>query len=75
MVIDSLNPTLRGWFESFKPSRHRTLGTLDGWIRRRLRSLLRKQQKLRGIAEVHGADHGLFSFQKAHATVRQSPCG
>ena len=86
MVIDSLNPTLRGWFEYFKHSRERTFGTLDGWIRRRLRSLLRKQQKLRGIAKVHGADqtrwpnaffadHGLFSLQKAHASVRQSPCG
>jgi RNA-directed DNA polymerase len=86
MVIDSLNPTLRGWFEYFKHSRQRTFGTLDGWIRRRLRSLLRKQQKLRGIAKVHGADqtrwpnaffadHGLFSLQKTHAAVRQSPRG
>jgi RNA-directed DNA polymerase len=86
MVIDSLNPTLRGWFEYFKHSRERTFGTLDGSIRRRLRSLLRKQQKLRGIAKVHGADqtrwpnaffadHGLFSLQKAHAAVRQSPRG
>jgi RNA-directed DNA polymerase len=86
MVIDSLNPTLRGWFEYFKHSRQRTFGTLDGWIRRRLRSLLRKQQKLKGIAKVHGADqtrwpnaffadHGLFSLQKAHTSARQSPCG
>ncbi len=86
MVIDSLNPTLRGWFEYFKHSRRWTFRALDGWIRRRLRSLLRKQQKLRGIAKVHGADqtrwpnaffadHGLFSLQKAHASVRQSPCG
>ena len=50
MVIDDLNPTLRGWFGYFQHSRERTFGTLDGWIRRRLRSLLRKQQKLRGIA-------------------------
>ena len=86
MVINSLNPTLRGWFEYLKHSRQRTFSTLDGWVRRRLRSLLRKQQKLRGIAKVHGADqarwpnaffadHGLFSLQKAHASVRQSPCG
>lgn len=86
MVINSLNPVLRGWFEYFKHSRGRTFGTLDGWIRRRLRSLLRKQQKLRGIAKVRGADqtrwpnaffadHGLFSLRKAHASVRQSPRG
>jgi RNA-directed DNA polymerase len=85
-VIADLNPTLRGWFEYFKHSRSRTFRPLDGWIRRRLRSLLRKQQKLRGIAKIHGADqtrwpnaffaeHGLFSLQAAHASVRQSPRG
>jgi RNA-directed DNA polymerase len=41
MVIADLNPTLRGWFEYYKHSRRRTFGTLDGWIRRRLRSLLK----------------------------------
>jgi len=86
MVIEQLNPTLRGWFGYFQHSRARTFGTLDGWIRRRLRSLLRKQQKLRGIADTRGADqtrwpnrffaeHGLFSLQVAYETVRQSPCG
>ena len=78
--------TLRGWFGYFQHSRPWVFGTLDGWIRRRLRSLLRKQQKRRGIADVRGADqtrwpnrffaeHGLFSLQVAYATVRQSPCG
>lgn len=84
-VIGDLNPTLRGWFGYFQHSRARTFGTLDGWIRRRLRSLLRKQQKLRGIADVRGADqtrwpnrffaeHGLFSLQAAYDAVRQSSC-
>ena len=82
----AVNPTLRGWFEYFKHSRERTFGTLDGWIRRRLRSLLRKQKKLRGIADSRGADqtrwpnrffadHGLFSLQTAYGAVRQPPCG
>ena len=86
MVIDNLNPTLRGWYGYFQHSRQRTFGTLDGWIRRRLRSLLRKQQKRSGIADTRGADqtrwpnrffadHGLFSLQGAYASVRQSPCG
>ena len=81
-VIDDLNPTLRGWFGYFQHSRARTFGTLDGWIRRRLRSLLRKQQKLKGVADVRGADqtrwpnlffagHGLFSLQAAYDAVRQ----
>ena len=83
MVISTLNPTLRGWFEYFKHSHRWTFGTLDGWIRRRLRSLLRKQQKRKGMAGVRGedqrrwpnaffADHGLFSLQRAYETVRQS---
>jgi len=86
MVIDDLNPTLRGWFGYFQHSRERTFGTLDGWIRRRLRSLLRKQRKLKGIADFRGADqtrwpnrffadHGLFSLQVAYDAVRQSPRG
>jgi RNA-directed DNA polymerase len=85
-VIGDLNPTLRGWFGYFQHSRERTFGTLDGWIRRRLRSLLRKQQKLGGIADTRGADqtrwpnrffadHGLFSLQVAYETVRQSHYG
>ena len=86
MVIDALNPTLRGWFGYFRHGRARTFGNLDGWIRRRLRSLLRKQQKRRGIADVRGADqtrwpnrffaeHGRFSLQVAYDAVRQSPRG
>jgi len=82
-VIDDLNPTLRGWFGYFQHSRARTFGSLDGWIRRRLRSLLRKQQKLKGVADVRGADqtrwpnrffagHGLFNLQAAYDAVRQS---
>jgi RNA-directed DNA polymerase len=86
MAIDGLNPTLRGCFGYCQHSRERTFGTLDGWIRRRRRSLLRKQQKLRGFADTTGADqtrwpnrffanHGLFSSQAAHDTVRQPPRG
>jgi RNA-directed DNA polymerase len=82
-VITDLNPTLRGWFEYFKHSHRWTFGTLDGWIRRRLRSLLRKQQKREGVARANGADqtrwpnaffdgHGLFSLQKAHEAACQS---
>jgi RNA-directed DNA polymerase len=83
MVIANLNPTLRGWFEYFKHSHRWTFGMLDGWIRRRLRSLLRKQQRRQGIAKTHGADqtrwpnaffdeHGLLSLRRAHDLARQS---
>ena len=83
-IIEDLNRTLRGWFEYFKHSHPWTFPTLDSWLRRRLRSILRKRRKRRGISS--GADnvrwpnaffakHGLFSLQAAHATARQSPRG
>ncbi len=82
MVIARLNPMLRGWFEYFKHGHRWIFRTLDGWIRRRLRSLPRKQQGWRGIAGAHGADqtrwpnaffdeHGLFSPRRAHEHARQ----
>ena len=82
-VIADLNPMLRGWFEYFKHSRGRTFGTLDGWIRRRLRSILRKQQNRQGGARPNGADqirwpiaffdgHGLFNLRRAYEAARQS---
>jgi RNA-directed DNA polymerase len=86
MVIADLNRTLRGWFEYFKHSHRRGLDKIDGWIRRRLRSLLRRQQRMPGIAKTTGADqsrwpnaffesHGLFNLLNAHAIARQSPRG
>jgi RNA-directed DNA polymerase len=82
-IIENLNPTLRGWFEYFKHRQRSTFAPLDGWIRRRLRNILRKQHGRSGIS--HGrdnikwpnaffADPGLFSLQDAYAQVRQSSC-
>lgn len=73
-IIADINPTLRGWFEYFKHSRPSALETVDGWVRRRLRSILRKRRKRKGNAK--GADHqrwpnaffaahGLFSLKQA----------
>jgi RNA-directed DNA polymerase len=83
MVIASINPTLRGWFGYFQHSAPRTFRIVDGWVRRRLRSILRRQQRREGIAKTHGADHarwpnaffakhGLFSLQAARDAVCQS---
>jgi len=80
-IIESLNPTLRGWFEYFKHSYKTTFPELDGWIRGRLRSILRKRQKKRGRGR--GSDHqrwpnayfaglGLYSLKTAHGTACQS---
>jgi RNA-directed DNA polymerase len=41
-IIQDLNRMLRGWFEYFKSATPITFRSLDGFIRRRLRSVLRK---------------------------------
>jgi RNA-directed DNA polymerase len=80
-IINDLTPTLRGWFEYFKHSNWKTFRNLDGWIRMRLRSLLRKRQGKEGRGR--GIDHylwpnaffakrGLYSLKTAHAMARQS---
>src|SRR5262245_33045617 len=55
-VIADLNPMLRGWFGYFKHAHPRTFVVLDKFIRRRLRSFLRKQEKRPGFA-LCPADH------------------
>jgi RNA-directed DNA polymerase len=80
-IIATLNPTLRGWFEYFKQSYKTTFPYLDGWIRMRLRSLLRKRRG--GKGHGRGADHqcwpnaffadqGLFSLKTAHKLASRS---
>ena len=80
-IIGNVNGTLRGWFEYFKHSNGRTFPRLDQWIRRRLRSILRRRLKRKGISG--GYDHyrwpnrffraaGLFSLEDAHRALLQS---
>ena len=80
-IIADVNRTLRGWFEYFQHSYRSTFPELDGWIRMRLRSVLRKHQKHRGRGR--GADHhrwpntyftgqGLFCLTTAHALACRS---
>jgi len=82
-VIADINPILRGWFGYFQHSYRPTFRMVDGWVRRRLRSILRQQRGMGGIATVRGADqtrwpnaffakHGLFSLQGAYDAVSQS---
>jgi RNA-directed DNA polymerase len=79
-IIADVNRTLRGWFEYFKHSYWTTFPYLDGWLRRRLRSILRKRTKRKGISR--GLDHhrwpnayfrerGLFSLEQAHRSLLQ----
>lgn len=80
-TIANVNRTLRGWYEYFKHSWRTTFRDVDGWVRMRLRSLLRKRSGRRGRG--HGRDHqrypnayfaelGLFSLTVAHARESQS---
>ena len=80
-IVSRLNPVLSGWFEYFKHGRPYDLPKLDGWIRMRLRSILRKRHKRKGRGR--GRDHqrwpnvffaelGLFSLAAAHAEACQS---
>jgi RNA-directed DNA polymerase len=81
-IISDLNPSIKGWFEYFKHAHHYTFTSLDGFIRRRLRAVLRKQKKRPGSGRT-GRDHrqwpnaffaewGLFTMHKAHVLARQS---
>ncbi|MFH1738970.1 MAG: group II intron maturase-specific domain-containing protein [bacterium] len=80
-IIETVNRTLRGWFEYFKHSHPTAFPHLDSWTRMRLRSILRKRHQ--GCGRARGADHqrwpnaffaaqGLFSLTAAYAAARQS---
>lgn len=81
-VIAELNPLLRGWFNYFKHAHRMTFSIVDGFVRRRLRAMLRKQQKRPGQGHARAdhqrwpnaffAEHGLFTLTAAHALARQS---
>lgn len=81
-IVKDLNRTLRGWFAYFKHAHPRTFIVLDGFIRRRLRALLRKQEKRTGFGATLN-DHqrwpnaffahaGLLALHTAWQTARPS---
>lgn len=81
LTIGKINQTLWGWFGYFKHSYKTTFGTIDSWVRMRLRSILRKRAGRKGRGR--GADHqrypnayfaklGLFSLVEARALAGQS---
>lgn len=78
-----LNPMLKGWFEYFKHAQVEIFGTLDAFIRRRLRSILCKQNKLgyyyNSSKVIHQrwpntffAQVGLFTLYKARLAASRS---
>lgn len=76
-----LNRTLQGWFGYFKHSSPHVHEAIDGYVRGRLRSILRKQHKGKGRARKreqirwpneHFTAVGLFSLKQAHVAASQS---
>lgn len=75
-IIRLSNRILQGWYAYFKHTRASGLSGVDGWVRMRLRSILRKRHKRKGRGK--GLDHqrwpnayfaklGLFSLSAALA--------
>ena len=72
-IIAKANPILRGWYGYFRESHRTGLSGPDGWLRRRLRALLRKREKRPGYGRSQAdsrrwpnrwfAAHGLFSLE------------
>jgi len=80
-IIAELTPILRGWFGYFKHAHRSTFRDVDGFVRRRLRAILRKREKRPGFGRTSSdhrrwpnaffAQHGLFTLHEAHAAASQ----
>ena len=81
-IIADLTPTIRGWYGYFKHAYRTTFPGLDGFVRRRLRAILRRQQKRpsRGMClndhrqwpNAYFANMGLFTMSQTHQNASQS---
>ena len=59
LIASELNPVLRGWYGYFWRSNRWTFSGLDGYVRGRLRGILRKRHCGRGRGR--GSDHQRWS--------------
>jgi RNA-directed DNA polymerase len=84
VIIQRITPITRGWYNYFSDSAGGSFSGLDGWMRMRLRSILRKRSGRRGRGR--GVDHqdwpnpyferlGFFSLDAAHARKLSTPSG
>ena len=80
-IIVRVNRSVRGWHAYFRRSLPNVLGELDQMVRRRLRSILMKRHRKRGIAwrqanklgpNAYLTERGLYTMAPALATRRQS---
>lgn len=80
-IIAAVNEVLRGWYAYYKHSHPRTFMIIDGWVRMRLRSILRRRSGRTGPGRgfdhqrwpnAYFASRGLFSLKVAYVLERQS---
>ena len=81
-IIEDLSPMLRGWFNYFKHAHSVAQLGIDGFTRRRLRAILRKQEKRPGMGRclndhlrwpnTYFAAQGLFTITAARVLASQS---
>jgi RNA-directed DNA polymerase len=75
-IVAKITPILRGWYGYFRHASTAALEDMDGWVRGRLRSILR--QRHGGKGKANGRDHhrwgngyfaqfGLFCLREARA--------
>jgi RNA-directed DNA polymerase len=79
VIIADVNRTLRGWYGYFQHSKANTFADVDGFVRRRLRSLLEKRRghTRHGLGAAHRrwpnawfARRGLLSLTAEHEWTR-----
>ena len=78
-IVAEVNGTLRGWYGYFQHSKANVFATVDGYVRRRLRSLLEKRRghTRQGQGRAHHrwpnawfARRGLLSLAAEHEWTR-----
>lgn len=81
-IVAELNAVLRGWYQYFQHAVRNVFTMLDGFTRRRLRSMLRKREKRPGAGRCQAdtrrwpnayfAQMGLFTMSTARRAASQS---
>ena len=78
-IVTDVNVSLRGWYQYFQHSKANVFASVDGYVRRRLRSLLQKRRghTSQGLGVAHQrwpnewfAHRGLLSLKAEHEWTR-----